>query len=123
MIAKEAVARIWPPGWRNWEANRWKAHLEEQIGETLDAIERNRTQLSDWQKEKLRWAIGCTARGLYPLAASELFDSLSRIGEAENPWPDPKVKPGDLEQLNLEAFRRALDWLRQQPTQEMPIFR
>jgi hypothetical protein len=123
MVTSEAVARIWPPGWTNWDANRWKAHLEARIGETLDAIEADRTQLSDWQKEKLRWAIACTARGLYPLAASELFDSLSRIGEAEDPWPDPKVKPGDLEQLNLEAFRRALDWLKQQPAQEMPIFR
>jgi hypothetical protein len=122
MIASEAAARIWPSGSRDWDANRWKAHLEKQICERLDAIEQDSIRLSDWQKEKLRWAIACTARGLYPLAASELFESLSRMGEAEDPWPEPRLKPLDLEQLNLEAFRRALDWLKQQPTQEMPIF-
>jgi hypothetical protein len=113
---------IWPSGWRLWDAQKWRPHLETQIARALDELEQLQRDLTLWQKDQLRWAIGATARGLYPLAATALYSSLTNDGVSESRWPTPDARPTEVEHFTIETFRKCLQWLREQPTQQSPVF-
>jgi hypothetical protein len=103
------------PWWAYGKEER-KRLIEDAVGEFLSSSE----ELTDRQRLLLRDAINHTYRGLFDMAAHDLYD----LGLPESAWSDyARVDPGMVEGVSRETLRRALAVVRSTPPQMHPIFR
>jgi hypothetical protein len=91
---------------------------KQEIVAALDQYLEQPADLSDRQKLLLRNAIGHAYRGLFGLAAEDVFD----LARDESEWAAP-VAPDMVAGITRDILRRALDVLRHSPAQTTPIFR
>jgi hypothetical protein len=100
----------------------WSYTKDEQkrrIEAAVDSYLADPTPLTDREKLLLRDAIGHTARGLFGMAAHDLYEA----GLPESTWsPTARVKPEDVRDVDRALLSRCLDWLQSAPTQMRPYF-
>jgi hypothetical protein len=105
------------------EYRPWWAHTKaKQKREIEDAVEwylSRDGELTDRQKLLLRDAIGHAYRGLFGLAAEDIYE----LGFPESAWsPSARVDPVMVEGVSRETLQRALNALKASTAQSRPIF-
>jgi len=101
--------------WWSYSKEERKQRIEDAIDEFLSEP----GELTNRQKLLLRDAIGHTYRGLFGIAAKDLYE----YGLPESAWSDAaRVDPTMVEGITGETLRRALDVLRGSPVQIRPSF-
>lgn len=101
----------------------WWAYTKEEqkqrIEAAIDEFLSRPGALTDRQKLFLRDALGHTYRGLFGIAAQDLY----LLGAPEDAWSDSaRVLPAMVEGITRESLRRVLEALRLSPVQERPVF-
>jgi hypothetical protein len=93
---------------------------EQAITDIDEAIARIRDQgrdVDDWECADLTEAIGCVLRGMYRAASALAYRALTPEEQRS-----PTVKPQRLEGFNIDRLSKALDFVRNEPIIDYPIF-
>ena len=100
----------------------WSLTKDEQKRQIEEAVEGHLSQaaeLSDRHKMLLRDALAHTYRGLFGLAAQDLYE----LGLPESAWAaSARVEPAMVEGITRDLLRRTLATLRATTVQERPVF-